>query len=730
MRSPRKFSVAVVAVLMVLAAGCTAVGFTTDLGADTNAQMQQSGQTAEPNDNRENATRIEPGQSVHGSIEAGDMDWYKFTATAGQAVRVGSLFGPFGSNITLYGPDGNAIATRGLGPRADAAGVIANESGTYYVKVAPAPANAGEYEFEVRTVKPDSFEPNDDREGAAHIEAGEQYNATLFEGEDDWYAFDVNKGENITATATTALPNSEIRQTFRVVLYGPDGNRVGELNTDPVGPGPANRTLANEIGDQDTATQYHVAEESGTYYVRIVPTGPEAVAGFVGYSLTVNMSDTTEETETPTQTPDDTQTETPQPTTETPTPSDTEMPTETTTPTPTPSDECKSYSLNETPVEIGTSVTGHLGQCDNTDIFTYHLEEGERISVNATVLQSQGEVYFQLAGENTSLTAEQFPDRPDVNESESVQIRNVTGADETGTYQLIVTAPESSVPATYTFTIHTSSGQPAEQPAEQQPAEEGVAYYQVDFVATDPIKDLRGPEGTYADDQLIRFVHGSTEKPVMRRAPGVLAYAENTELAERIESHEITVENGTATVTFTVAEGSKPVELSLVSYTKPGPGWSPATETKQEFVDAETGTFGSGTYTLTVSLPGEDAEANDDGTAAESGEGELSVVGLSADADGSDNNNLNDEYIVYENTGTEPLNLTGWTVTDSDGNTFTFPDGFTLAPGEQVTLYTGSGTNTDSALYWGQASEVWNNGADMMTVRNAAGEIVLQRSYP
>jgi hypothetical protein len=309
-----------------------------------------------------------------------------------------------------------------------------------------------------------------------------------------------------------------------------------------------------------------------------------------------------------------------------------------------------------------------------------------------------------------------------------------TASTETSTQTPDVTQTETPQPTTEAPTeTQTATPQPAETPEKstEPAAEENATYYQVDFVVGEPIKNLRGPNGTYANDQLIRFVHGSTAEPVMRRAPGAFAYAESS-VADRIESQEITVENGTATVTFTVTEGSEPVELSLVSYTKPGPGWSPATEAKQEFVDAETRTVESGTHTLTVSLPGEGDKADngaDDSQAAE-GEGELSVVGLSADADGNDNNNLNDEYITYENTGNETLNLTGWTVTDSEGNTFTLPDGFTLAPGEQVTLYTGSGTNTDSALYWGQASEVWNNGADSMTVRNAAGEIILQRSYP
>lgn len=83
----------------------------------------------------------------------------------------------------------------------------------------------------------------------------------------------------------------------------------------------------------------------------------------------------------------------------------------------------------------------------------------------------------------------------------------------------------------------------------------------------------------------------------------------NTSIADQIESHDISVEDGTATTTFTVAEGES-VTLTLASYEKTGPGWSPETEAHQEFVDSETRTFESGTHTLTVDLP--DGNGSDD----------------------------------------------------------------------------------------------------------------------
>jgi hypothetical protein len=131
--------------------------------------------------------------------------------------------------------------------------------------------------------------------------------------------------------------------------------------------------------------------------------------------------------------------------------------------------------------------------------------------------------------------------------------------------------------------------------------------------------------------------------------------------------------------------------------------------------------------TATPSRDDRETRTEDDG---EAGQGTISIAGLRADADANDDNNLNDEYVTYENTGDDPLGLTDWTVRDEDGTTYTFPDGFVLDPSETVTLYTGRGTDTESELYWGRADEVWNNGADTMTVRNDRGEIVLQRSYP
>ncbi|WP_435155696.1 lamin tail domain-containing protein [Haladaptatus sp. DFWS20] len=112
------------------------------------------------------------------------------------------------------------------------------------------------------------------------------------------------------------------------------------------------------------------------------------------------------------------------------------------------------------------------------------------------------------------------------------------------------------------------------------------------------------------------------------------------------------------------------------------------------------------------------------------GSGSLSVAQIHADASGDDTNNLNDEYVVFENTGSGDLDLTGWSVQDEVGKTYDFPGGFTLAAGAQVTLHSGTGTDTQTDLYWGRTgSAVWNNGGDTVNVYDDSGTLHTNKSY-
>ena len=126
-----------------------------------------------------------------------------------------------------------------------------------------------------------------------------------------------------------------------------------------------------------------------------------------------------------------------------------------------------------------------------------------------------------------------------------------------------------------------------------------------------------------------------------------------------------------------------------------------------------------------------DADGDGDGPAAAGtvGDTPLEVVAINYDAAGNDNENLTGEYVTFRNNGTEPLDISGWTVADDGGHVYTFPDGAVVDPGVEVTLRTGSGTDTATTYYWGESGAVWNNDGDVVTVRNATGSTVIREPY-
>lgn len=121
----------------------------------------------------------------------------------------------------------------------------------------------------------------------------------------------------------------------------------------------------------------------------------------------------------------------------------------------------------------------------------------------------------------------------------------------------------------------------------------------------------------------------------------------------------------------------------------------------------------------------------------EPGECDNTCIGISYfrwNAEGNDCDNLNGEYVKFENTCPDSCNLTGWTVKDeSSRDPYVFPT-FSLKNKSTVTLYTGCGNNTGTKLYWCSSGHicnaVWNNDGDTLYLRNSNSELVLSYSYP
>ncbi|HLF54833.1 MAG TPA: thermonuclease family protein [Candidatus Nanoarchaeia archaeon] len=100
---------------------------------------------------------------------------------------------------------------------------------------------------------------------------------------------------------------------------------------------------------------------------------------------------------------------------------------------------------------------------------------------------------------------------------------------------------------------------------------------------------------------------------------------------------------------------------------------------------------------------------------------------------GDDNYNLNDEYVTFGNKCSYSISMDSWTVKDETASHIYAIPSFAFQSGATFTLYTGTGTNTNSALYWGRISgdyaAIWNNGGDTLFLRDSNGNLVLSKSY-
>jgi len=114
-----------------------------------------------------------------------------------------------------------------------------------------------------------------------------------------------------------------------------------------------------------------------------------------------------------------------------------------------------------------------------------------------------------------------------------------------------------------------------------------------------------------------------------------------------------------------------------------------------------------------------------DGTPAGDG---VVIARVHADAEGDDAENLNDEYVVVRNRGDEPVDLSGWTLTDAAGFEYGFPEGTTLAANGSATVHVGDGEDTGADLYWGRGRPTLNNDGERVTLRDAGGAVVDERS--
>ncbi|ESP88834.1 right-handed parallel beta-helix repeat-containing protein [Candidatus Halobonum tyrrellensis] len=139
------------------------------------------------------------------------------------------------------------------------------------------------------------------------------------------------------------------------------------------------------------------------------------------------------------------------------------------------------------------------------------------------------------------------------------------------------------------------------------PVRSKPSFYQVDFVAGEPIENLSVVNLYAQDDRLFQYAFGEADEGITSLGSAW----ENETLRECVDHGAITDEgNGTASVTFTVAENCSSRAFSLAVYSMPDDEFSLSTVDQQELLNATTGTYGPGEHTITVDLP--DGDASDD----------------------------------------------------------------------------------------------------------------------
>lgn len=100
-----------------------------------------------------------------------------------------------------------------------------------------------------------------------------------------------------------------------------------------------------------------------------------------------------------------------------------------------------------------------------------------------------------------------------------------------------------------------------------------------------------------------------------------------------------------------------------------------------------------------------------------------------------DEDDLNDEYVIFQNHCDRPCDLSGWTVKDGMEKRvpYVFP-GYVMDASGTAILHSGPGTDSQEDFYWDSQQKpnpaIWNNlGGDTLYLRDANGIICVEYSY-
>jgi hypothetical protein len=84
--------------------------------------------------------------------------------------------------------------------------------------------------------------------------------------------------------------------------------------------------------------------------------------------------------------------------------------------------------------------------------------------------------------------------------------------------------------------------------------------------------------------------------------------------------------------------------------------------------------------------------------------------------------NLAEEVVSIVNTGTRPIALLGWRLSDAQGHTYTFGQVTLFGEGAAILVHTGRGQEGPGDLYWGFEEAIWEIG-ESVTLVDAEGTV-------
>ncbi len=85
--------------------------------------------------------------------------------------------------------------------------------------------------------------------------------------------------------------------------------------------------------------------------------------------------------------------------------------------------------------------------------------------------------------------------------------------------------------------------------------------------------------------------------------------------------------------------------------------------------------------------------------------------------------NVAAEEIVIASRGKQ-INMEKWTLSDSLGNTFTFPNVILWSSQAPLRIHTGKGVDTPTDLFWNRTESVWKGRGELATLRDANGTVI------